>query len=361
MASNRSHGMLMHNAGIFNPVLVQAVGLCPVVAMATSLRSAALLAAVSAVTVTLSEFIASLFLKRIPRWVRIGIYIILGAAIVLPFMILIERINTPLFSSLGIYLPIMAVNSLIVLRCERFAVKLSPFKALFDGITASVGYAAVLIVIGFFRELLGNGTLAEHTIFKSPTLTGLLLPFGGFLILGFASAALRTMIAKFWPKYLDKKQPKPGSKKKNRNEPAKKNASAPAVKAVPEFIADESPFTLEEFEIITNDPSDSTATDATVETISEAEEATEVSAEFDISPEETDEAEQLTEKTSDEKEESDGEVSKPVFADLTIDDIVTDESTKNSIYTDADKDLDELMNRSINDILTKQKKEEAEE
>ena len=60
MASNKkSPGMLMHNAGIFNPVLVQAVGLCPVVAMATSLRSAALLAVVSAVIVTLSEFIAS--------------------------------------------------------------------------------------------------------------------------------------------------------------------------------------------------------------------------------------------------------------------------------------------------------------
>ena len=78
MASGKSPGMLMHNAGIFNPVLVQAVGLCPVVAMATSLRSAALLAVVSAVIVTLSEFIASLFLKRVPRWVRIGIYIILA-------------------------------------------------------------------------------------------------------------------------------------------------------------------------------------------------------------------------------------------------------------------------------------------
>lgn len=371
MASNKkTPGMLMHNAGIFNPVLVQAVGLCPVVAMATSLRSAALLAVVSAVIVTLSEFIASLFLKRVPRWVRIGIYIILGAAIVSPFMILIERVNTPLFSSLGIYLPIMAVNSLIVLRCERFAVKISPVKALLDGITASVGYATVLIITGFFRELLGNGTLAERTIFKSPALTGMLLPFGGFLILGFASAALRTMVAKFWPKYLDKKQPKPGSKKKHRTEPVKKPATAPVTNIVPEFVADESPFTLEEFDIITNEPSEDTAPETTVE----SESITETPQEPAVTHEEDIVAEQSSEETSEEKEESDEvesdseeakesakEEPKPVFADLTIDDIFNDSSEENTTYTDADEELDALMNRSIDEILTKQKKEENEE
>ena len=125
-SNNKAPGLLMKNAGIFNPVLVQAVGLCPVVAMATSVRSAALLAGISAVIITLSEFFASLFLKAVPRWVRIGIYIILGGAIVVPFMIFIERTNASLFGSFGIYLPIMAVNSLNVLRCERFAVKISP-------------------------------------------------------------------------------------------------------------------------------------------------------------------------------------------------------------------------------------------
>ena len=90
MASNgKSPGMLMRNAGIFNPVLVQAVGLCPVVAMATTVSGAAILAAISAVIITVSEFIASLFLKSVPRWIRIGIYIILGAALILPFMIFI--------------------------------------------------------------------------------------------------------------------------------------------------------------------------------------------------------------------------------------------------------------------------------
>jgi len=376
MASGKSPGMLMNNAGIFNPVLVQAVGLCPVVAMATSLKSAALLAAVSAVIVTLSEFIASLFLKSVPRWIRIGIYIILGAAIVSPIMIFIERINPSLFSSLGIYLPIMAVNSLIVLRCERFAVKIPPFKAFFDGITASVGYAAVLIITGFFRELLGNGTLADRIIYKTPAMTGLLLPFGGFLILGFASATLRTMIAKFWPKYLDKKQPKPGSKKKHRTEPAKKPAEKTIANIVPEFTADESPFTLEELEIITNEPDDDTV-EATAEsayetvpevhTEPESETAPEVSAEA----EQPDESKQSVEDTTDENDEVNPEpdeetthiqeAHKIVFADLTIDDIKTDDSTDDSANYESAEDLDALMNRSIDDILNKQKKEDDEE
>lgn len=364
MASNsKSPGMLMRNAGIFNPVLVQAVGLCPVVAMATSVSSAALLAAVSAVIITVSEFIASLFLKAIPRWIRIGIYIILGAAIVSPLMIFIESTNNPLFSSLGIYLPIMAVNSLNVLRCERFAVKISPFKALIDGLTASVGYAAVLIVCGFIRELLGNGTLFGVEIFKGRTMSGLLLPFGGFLILGFAGAALRALIAKFWPKYLDKKQPKPGNKKKGHapDSSDKKTSDKPASQHIPEFTADESPFTLDELD---NNPEEQATTPVA-----------EANAEVEASPYEQAEAEQdsaeeavqeASAETADNYEAAEDnsepteEVNKEkAFADLTIDDISSD--TEDANYSDGDDDLEELMNRSIGDILTKQKKEDDEE
>ncbi|MBQ3497778.1 MAG: hypothetical protein IJA87_01485 [Clostridia bacterium] len=362
MASNsKSPGMLMRNAGIFNPVLVQAVGLCPVVAMATSVSSAALLAAVSAVIITVSELIASLFLKAIPRWIRIGIYIILGAAIVSPLMILIERTNNPLFSSLGIYLPIMAVNSLNVLRCERFAVKISPIKALVDGLTASVGYAAVLLVCGFIRETLGNGSLFGLEIFKGRTMTGLLLPFGGFLILGFAGAALRALIAKFWPKYLDKKQPKPGSKKKAHNPVSlDKNASdKPASRHIPEFTADESTFTLEELD---KDPEEQTQTPAAEASKAEDSPFKQAEAEQNSSEEVIQETSAENDK-NDETAENISESAEAVhedtaFADLTIDDISSD--TEIADYSDSDDDLEELMNRSIGDILTKSKKEEEE-
>ncbi len=387
MASgNKSPGMLMRNAGIFNPVLVQAVGLCPVVAMATSVKTAALLAAISAVIISLSELFASLFLKSVPRWIRIGIYIILGGALVVPFMIVIERTNEPLFGSLGIYLPIMAVNSLNVLRCERFAVKISPFSALLDGITASVGYSAVLILVGLIREVLGSGSIFGHSFFEGRTMSGLLLPFGGFLLLGFAGALLRTMISKFWPKYLDKKQPKPTDKKKKR----KKEKPTPQVKqhvapAVPEFAADESMFSLED---ISQDdeaqppqenqiPEPESEPDRQAEDSDESSEISQpaaetseeiISRENDVETSEETVAENV-ETPADEEEEQTAETvdsaeqTQPVYKELSIEDINfdTSEYSEESYSEAADDELEKLMSRSIGDILETQKKEEDKE
>lgn len=239
---NRGPGLLLRNAGIFNPVLVQAVGLCPVVAMATTIKGSALLALVAAVTITLCELIASMFLKVIPRWVRTGIYIILGGAIITPFMILIEELNPTLFGTLGIYLPVMAVNSLLVLRCERFAVKLSPVSALKDGLSASAGYAAVLLLVGTVREIFGSGSLAGFKFWEGRAFSGLMLPFGGLLMIGFSAALLRMIISVYWPKYLDKKQPKPGAKKIKAAKPAVKQP----VPELPDLTPEDTPFSLTE-------------------------------------------------------------------------------------------------------------------
>ncbi len=354
MASKgKSPGILLRNAGIFNPVLVQAVGLCPVVAMATSVKSAFLLSVVAAVIITVSELIASLFLKPVPRWVRIGIYIILGGAMVSPTMILIERLNAPLFGELGIYLPLMAVNSLIVLRCERFAVKIRPISALLDGLTASAGYAAVLILVGLVRELLGSGSLLGFRFFKGHTLSGLLLPFGGFIMLGFFGAALRVMIAKFWPKYLDKKQPKPGTKKKqpqakHEEKLQTQHKTEHSVKEVPVFTADEAMFTLDDIADKTDEPE--------VQTVSHTQENEKTVFEpenTEIVPERADEiqTEPVTGQTAEASAEKDG------FRELTIEDL----DTLPSSYSDSDDELEALMSRSIGDILSKQKKEESDE
>ncbi len=353
MASHgKSPGLLMRNAGIFNPVLVQAVGLCPVVAMATSVRSASLLAAVSAVIITLSELIASLFLKKVPRWVRIGIYIILGGAIVAPLMILIERTNAPLFGALGIYLPIMAVNSLNVLRCERFAVKISPLAALLDGITASVGYAAVLIVVGLIREVLGSGSIFGFRFFEGRTMTGLLLPFGGFIMLGFSGAILRVLISKFWPKYLDKKQPKPGFKKKHNAE--KKQTVTPAAAQAPDFSADEPAFSLEDISAYDDEQVTVAETNELM-----AEEVTQKApaAETEVQPgtntvhdspqEDEKEKEPAPIKETPAEEEPAAQEEHHEYKELSIEDLDSVTVTAAS----GDDELEKLMSRSIGDIL----------
>lgn len=367
-SNNKAPGLLMKNAGIFNPVLVQAVGLCPVVAMATSVKSAALLAGISAVIITLSEFFASLFLKAVPRWVRIGIYIILGGAIVVPFMIFIERTNASLFGSFGIYLPIMAVNSLNVLRCERFAVKISPLAALADGVTASLGYSAVLIFVGFFREILGSGSLFGIQIFTDFSVPGLLLPFGGFLMLGFAGALLRTLISKFWPKYLDKKQPKPISSKSKKKPGKIQNPQT--FTEIPDFDADESLFSIDDISQYdeTEEYDGSAPTEYTPAVIPEqmtAKSATE-NTEKVIPP--------VKEKAAPPAQE---QIRPPIakmppppairptakkpdigLKELSLDDISADTSKTSSSGTNADDELELLMNRSIGDILSAQKKED---
>lgn len=327
MSKQNSPGLLLRNAGIFNPVLVQAVGLCPVIAMATSLKGASILAGISAIVITLTEFIASAFLKPIPRWVRIGLYIIIGGALVAPFMVWLEKVSPELFGTLGIYLPIMAVNSLIVLRCERFAVKIKPLAAIADGATASVGYAAVLIFVGIVREILGAGSIGGFKFWNGRAFSGFLLPFGGFIILGFAGALLRAIISIYWPKYLDKKQPKPKEKKRSKAvvQPLE------ATPIIPDLTPEEVDFTVEDI-------------------TAEQEEAA-------ILPQETQPASEAEPPKAEEPQAAQEPLAIP---ELTFDEAVSapTASAKAAEAIIEDEELAQLLNRPIDDILGKNEKEE---
>ncbi len=349
MAENsKNPGLLLRNAGIFNPVLVQAVGLCPVVAMATTLKGAALLSIVAAIAITLSEVIASAFLKVIPRWVRTGIYIIIGCALVVPIMYLIEKVNPELFGTLGIYLPVMAVNSLLVLRCERFAVRIKPLAALADGATASAGYAVVLLLVGAIREIIGSGAIAGFKFWEGRTLTGLLLPFGGFLMIGFAGAALRSLISAYWPKYLDKKQPKPRHGKKIHTTP--KSESKVSIAAIlPDLTPEETDISFDDIP-------------AEIEAEPEAEEV--VAEEAPVATGESTEAVEVEEKTETKNETENEPEEKPEpevhteYKELKMEDVTVEEAEpetakkKHYSFDDiADDELEKLMSRSMDDVF----------
>ncbi|MBR6634221.1 MAG: hypothetical protein IKL41_01170 [Clostridia bacterium] len=346
MAENsKNPGLLLRNAGIFNPVLVQAVGLCPVVAMATTIKGAALLSIVAAIAITLSEVIASAFLKVIPRWIRTGIYIIIGCALVVPIMYLIEKVNPELFGTLGIYLPVMAVNSLLVLRCERFTVRIKPLAALADGAAASAGYAAVLLLVGAIREIIGSGTIAGFKFWEGRTLTGLLLPFGGFLMIGFAGAALRSLISAYWPKYLDKKQPKPRHGKKIHAPNPEPKVSIVAI--LPDLAPEETDISFDDI-----------PAEIQPEAEPEAEEA--VTEEAPVAAdEEATEAVEVEEKTETENEpEENPEPEKHTqYEELKIEDVAVEtkpEATNEKHYSFddvADDELEKLMSRSMDDVF----------
>lgn len=194
MSKYRAENLRQHlRNGILlrNPVLVQAIGLFVVVAVSTSALSALLFAVVSAVILIILEIITNLILKQIPQWLRVGFYTIISFAITIPFYILANKYAPDKLGAASIYLPILSINALTSYRCERIAVTSTLKNSFWDAVTSSLGYGAVLFSVGFIRELLGKGAVFGYQIPNFPTVSGLLMPFGGFIIIGFMAALLK--------------------------------------------------------------------------------------------------------------------------------------------------------------------------
>lgn len=191
--------MILLGGFIRNPVLVQVIGICPVAAAATSVLNALALSLVFSLSLILCEVVASLFLKKVPRWVRMGLYSIIGLAVVFPVMYVFERYSLSLFSSLGIYLPLMVMSSFNCVHCEKYAVKHSVKLSFFDAVASLTGYCSVLLSVGLIREVFGSGTILGFDISFIDGLSGFLMPFGGLFVIGILSAVHKSRIAKKYP------------------------------------------------------------------------------------------------------------------------------------------------------------------
>ena len=223
--------IFIKGAVIFNPVLVQFAGLCPVVAASATLKSAVILSAVMFVDLTVVCVIASALLKKIPRWVRMPIYLLLGLAIICPLLYYIKNATlTDLSLSMKIYIPLIAVNSITAVHCEQFAVKNSVKAAFYDAATVGLGAAAVFIVCGAVREILGSGSIAGIPVHIPVTFRGAALPFGCLILLGFLSALLRAFTRKYYPESFDIS----GRKLKESKPAAPEKAAAPKPKPQPQ-------------------------------------------------------------------------------------------------------------------------------
>ena len=184
-----------------NPVLVQVIGICPVAAAATSVMNALALSAVFSLSLILCEVIASLLLKKLPRWVRMGIYSVISVAIVFPVMYVFEKYSLAVFSTLGIYLPLMVMNSLNCVHCEKYAVKHSVKLSFFDAIASLLGYCSILIAVGLIREVVGNGTILGIDL-GFDGIRGLLMPFGGLFVVGILAAVHKAQVIRRKPSKL---------------------------------------------------------------------------------------------------------------------------------------------------------------
>ncbi|MBQ2694786.1 MAG: hypothetical protein IJF57_04455 [Clostridia bacterium] len=200
--------MFVKGAVIFNPVLIQLVGLCPVVAAATTLTGSLMLSVALCADLILTCVIASSFFKKLPRWVRVALYLLIGLVLICPVLWFIEA-KTLIDLSLGIkiYLPLIAINSVTAVHCEQFAVKNSVKLAFFDAAAVGIGGSFVCILAGTLREIFGSGSLAGVKLELPVVFSGLTLPFGCLILLGFMAAALKALIAYKYPQYAEKAVP----------------------------------------------------------------------------------------------------------------------------------------------------------
>ena len=175
-----------------NPVLVQLLGMCSTLAITTTVANGIGMGLSVTIILTLSNIFISLLRRVIPQQVRIAAYIVVIAGFVTMVDLLLQAFFPDIAESLGVFIPLIVVNCIILARAESFASKNKPLAAAVDGLCQGVGYTLVLLVMSAIRELLGSGTLAGTAVFPGEYAAQMMaLPVGGFLTLGFLIALMQ--------------------------------------------------------------------------------------------------------------------------------------------------------------------------
>ncbi len=142
-----------------NPTFVLMLGMCPTLAVTTSAKNGLGMGLATMAVLIMSNFLISLLRKVIPNGVRMPVYIIIIASFVTIVEMLMHAYVTSLYDNLGIFIPLIVVNCIILGRAETYASKSNPLLAIFDGVGIGLGFTIGLTTIGIVRELLGAGTL----------------------------------------------------------------------------------------------------------------------------------------------------------------------------------------------------------
>jgi electron transport complex protein RnfE len=177
-----------------NCLLVLLLGMCPSLATTTSLENAFGMGAAVIFVTTMSNIAVSMLRKIIPDEVRIPVFVVLIASFVTIVDLVMAGYLPALSKSLGIFIPLIVVNCIILARAEAFAYKNNVIRSALDGLGAGTGYSLGLVLVSFFRELLGNGSLFGYNVlgeaFKANSVLVMILPPGAFLTLGLIIGAM---------------------------------------------------------------------------------------------------------------------------------------------------------------------------
>ncbi|MCD6336187.1 MAG: electron transport complex subunit E [Candidatus Latescibacteria bacterium] len=169
-----------------NPVFRLALGLCPTLAVSTSIENGLGMGVAALFVLLGSNIIVSLIRKAVPPKIRIPVYIVIIATFVTIAEMLMQAFSPQLYESLGIFVPLIVVNCIILGRAEAFAGKNTVGRSILDALGMGLGFTLALVLLGFFRELLGSGKLLGIPVLGTsyqPVLL-MILPPGAFLTLG---------------------------------------------------------------------------------------------------------------------------------------------------------------------------------
>lgn len=165
-----------------NPTFVMMLGMCPTLAVTTSAVNGLGMGLTTMVILAMSNLMISLLRKVIPDGVRMPAYIVVVASFVTIVQFLLQGFLPFLYDSLGIYIPLIVVNCIILGRAEAYASKHGPVSSVFDGIGMGLGFTLGLTSIGIVRELLGGGAIFGFRIFEGGATIFVLAP-GAFFVL----------------------------------------------------------------------------------------------------------------------------------------------------------------------------------
>lgn len=199
MADSKLKKLLFSPVVDNNPIALQILGICSALAVTTKLETAVVMGIAVSLVTAFSSFFISLIRNYIPNSIRI----IVQMAIIASLVILVDQILRAyaygLSKQLSVFVGLIITNCIVMGRAEAFAMKSSPVESFVDGIGNGLGYAAILIVVAFFRELIGSGKLFGMTIFQTIQDGGwyqanglFLLAPSAFFIIGFIIWGLRT-------------------------------------------------------------------------------------------------------------------------------------------------------------------------
>lgn len=170
-----------------NPVFVLVLGMCPTLGTTTSASNGMGMGLATMAVLIMSNLVISLIKNVIPDKVRIPSFIVVIASFVTIIQMVMEAFVPALYASLGLFIPLIVVNCIILGRAEAFASKNSPLDSILDGIGIGLGFTLSLTVIGMVREVLGSGSMFGFELGSMGDYTPLffVLAPGAFLVLGF--------------------------------------------------------------------------------------------------------------------------------------------------------------------------------